>query len=61
MALLSQHSVQEALPALQVPVINLDDADLRDESVRNPQVPGLTVENLAYVIYTSGSTGLPRG
>ncbi|WP_248807450.1 amino acid adenylation domain-containing protein, partial [Pseudomonas sp. MWU13-2100] len=60
-ALLSQHSVQEALPALQVPVINLDDADLRDESVRNPQVPGLTVENLAYVIYTSGSTGLPKG
>ncbi|WP_040066411.1 non-ribosomal peptide synthetase, partial [Pseudomonas batumici] len=29
-ALLSQHSVQEALPAVQVPVINLDDADLQD-------------------------------
>ncbi len=60
-ALLSQHSVQEALPAVQVPVINLDDADLQDESVRNPQVPGLTAAHLAYVIYTSGSTGLPKG
>ncbi|KPA90309.1 amino acid adenylation enzyme/thioester reductase family protein, partial [Pseudomonas asplenii] len=60
-ALLSQQSVQEALPPVQVPVINLDDLDLRDESVRNPQVPGLTPASLAYVIYTSGSTGLPKG
>ncbi|NWD72409.1 amino acid adenylation domain-containing protein, partial [Pseudomonas gingeri] len=60
-ALLSQHGVQEALPAVQVPVINLDDADLQDESVRNPQVAGLTAAHLAYVIYTSGSTGLPKG
>ncbi|WP_416768984.1 amino acid adenylation domain-containing protein [Pseudomonas sp. RHF3.3-3] len=60
-ALLSQQSVQEALPPVQVPVINLDDLDLRDESVRNPQVPRLTSASLAYVIYTSGSTGLPKG
>src|SRR5450830_434996 len=59
-ALLSQHAVQEALPAVQVPVINLDDADLRDESVRNPQVV-VNPTHLAYVIYTSGSTGLPKG
>ncbi|MPQ71606.1 MULTISPECIES: syringopeptin non-ribosomal peptide synthetase SypA [unclassified Pseudomonas] len=59
-ALLSQHAVQEALPAVQVPVINLDDADLRDESVRNPQVV-MNPTHLAYVIYTSGSTGLPKG
>ncbi|WP_191488514.1 non-ribosomal peptide synthetase [Pseudomonas sp. FEN] len=60
-ALLSQRAVQQALPAVRVPVINLDDADLRDESVQNPQVPGLTASHLAYVIYTSGSTGLPKG
>ncbi len=59
-ALLSQQSVQQALPVSQVPVIYLDDAGLQDESVCNPQIsvkPG----DLAYVIYTSGSTGLPKG
>jgi amino acid adenylation domain-containing protein len=60
-ALLSQHSLQEALPVLDVPVISLDDADLHDESIGNPQVSGLTAASLAYVIYTSGSTGLPKG
>ncbi|MDF5894455.1 syringopeptin non-ribosomal peptide synthetase SypB [Pseudomonas syringae pv. syringae] len=59
-ALLSQQSVQQALPVSQVPLIYLDDAGLQDESVDNPQIsvkPG----DLAYVIYTSGSTGLPKG
>ncbi|WP_141250316.1 non-ribosomal peptide synthetase, partial [Pseudomonas congelans] len=60
-ALLSQQSVRQALPVSEVPVISLDDADLQDESVCNPEVPGLTAANLAYVIYTSGSTGLPKG
>ncbi|WP_037006637.1 AMP-binding protein, partial [Pseudomonas asplenii] len=58
-ALLSQYAVREALPAVDLPLINLDDGDLQDESVQNPQVPGLTPASLAYVIYTSGSTGLP--
>ncbi|PBQ11623.1 hypothetical protein CCL08_24385, partial [Pseudomonas congelans] len=60
-ALLSLQSVRQALPVSEVPVISLDDTDLQDESVCNPQVPGLTAANLAYVIYTSGSTGLPKG
>ncbi|SEI20494.1 amino acid adenylation domain-containing protein [Pseudomonas asplenii] len=60
-ALLSQHAVREALPSVDLPLINLDDSDLQDESVQNPQVPGLTPASLAYVIYTSGSTGLPKG
>ncbi|EPN30223.1 non-ribosomal peptide synthetase SyfB, partial [Pseudomonas syringae pv. actinidiae ICMP 18807] len=59
-ALLSQRSVQEALPVSQVPVISLDDAGLQDESERNPQVP-VKPTSLAYVIYTSGSTGKPKG
>ncbi len=60
-ALLSQQSVQQALPVTEVPIISLDDPDLRDESVCNPEVAGLTAASLAYVIYTSGSTGLPKG
>ncbi|WP_152974269.1 condensation domain-containing protein, partial [Pseudomonas asplenii] len=48
-ALLSQHAVREALPAVDLPLINLDDGDLQDESVQNPQVPGLTSASLAYV------------
>ncbi|KPX62768.1 Amino acid adenylation, partial [Pseudomonas syringae pv. lapsa] len=46
---------------VSVPVINLDLSDWQDESVQNPQVPGLTSAHLAYLIYTSGSTGLPKG
>ncbi|MEE4149196.1 syringopeptin non-ribosomal peptide synthetase SypC, partial [Pseudomonas viridiflava] len=60
-ALLSQQSVLQALPVTEVPFVSLDDADLQDESVCNPEVTGLTAASLAYVIYTSGSTGLPKG
>nr|UXB95125.1 non ribosomal peptide synthetase [Pseudomonas syringae] len=59
-ALLSQQSVQQALPVSDVPLIYLDDVDLQDESVCNPQV-SVKPSDLAYVIYTSGSTGLPKG
>nr|UXB94867.1 non ribosomal peptide synthetase [Pseudomonas syringae] len=59
-ALLSQRSVQGALPVSEVPVISLDDDELQDECDCNPQVP-VKPESLAYVIYTSGSTGLPKG
>nr|UXB94706.1 non ribosomal peptide synthetase [Pseudomonas syringae] len=59
-ALLSQQSVQPALPVSDVPLIYLDDADLQDQSVCNPQV-SVRPSDLAYVIYTSGSTGLPKG
>ncbi|SDX46163.1 arthrofactin-type cyclic lipopeptide synthetase C [Pseudomonas syringae] len=59
-ALLSQRSVQEALPVSDVPVIRLDDADLQDQSDCDPQV-AVKPTSLAYVIYTSGSTGKPKG
>ncbi|RMM38670.1 Amino acid adenylation, partial [Pseudomonas syringae pv. aptata] len=59
-ALLSQQTVQQALPVTELPIISLDDADLQDESVCNPQV-AVKSSDLAYVIYTSGSTGLPKG
>ncbi|MCF5572459.1 amino acid adenylation domain-containing protein [Pseudomonas syringae] len=59
-ALLSQRSVQDALPVSEVPVISLDDADLQDQSDCNPQV-SVKPTSLAYVIYTSGSTGKPKG
>ncbi|WP_236450329.1 non-ribosomal peptide synthetase, partial [Pseudomonas syringae] len=59
-ALLSQQSVQQALPVSDVPLIYLDDVDLQDERACNPQVT-VKPSDLAYVIYTSGSTGLPKG
>ncbi|KAF9348707.1 hypothetical protein BGX34_002284, partial [Mortierella sp. NVP85] len=32
-----------------------------EDSLANPQVPGLISRHLAYIIYTSGSTGKPKG
>ncbi|KPA93541.1 non-ribosomal peptide synthase, partial [Pseudomonas asplenii] len=58
---LAQNATQDLLAGVSVPVINLDQGTWQDESVRNPQVPGLTSAHLAYLIYTSGSTGLPKG
>ncbi|WP_339505483.1 non-ribosomal peptide synthetase, partial [Pseudomonas sp. RL_105y_Pfl2_101] len=60
-ALLAQAATQPLLAGVSVPVLQLDDGGWQDESVANPQVPGLTSSQLAYVIYTSGSTGLPKG
>uniref|UniRef100_UPI0005162E2A AMP-binding protein n=1 Tax=Pseudomonas syringae TaxID=317 RepID=UPI0005162E2A len=60
-AVLAQTVTQGLLSDVSVPVINLDLSDWQDESVQNPQVPGLTSAHLAYLIYTSGSTGLPKG
>nr|UXB94720.1 non ribosomal peptide synthetase [Pseudomonas syringae] len=60
-AVLAQTDTQRLLADVSVPVINLDLSDWQDESVQNPQVPGLTSAHLAYLIYTSGSTGLPKG
>jgi len=58
---LAQTATQELLAGVSVPVINLDQGTWQDESVQNPDVPGLTSTHLAYLIYTSGSTGLPKG
>ncbi|SFP36146.1 non-ribosomal peptide synthetase [Pseudomonas sp. NFPP28] len=59
-AVLTQHALLERLPALDVPVINLDRYTWQHHSASNPKV-AVTPSNLAYVIYTSGSTGLPKG
>ncbi len=59
-AVLTQHALLARLPALEVPVINLDRYTWQHHSASNPMV-AMTPSNLAYVIYTSGSTGLPKG
>jgi arthrofactin-type cyclic lipopeptide synthetase A len=61
LAVLSQAALLTRLPALDVPLIDLDAFDWQAQPGDNPQVPGLTAAHLAYVIYTSGSTGLPKG
>ncbi|WP_330207244.1 amino acid adenylation domain-containing protein [Pseudomonas sp. AM14(2022)] len=60
-AVLTQRALRGHLPALSVPVIELDQPSWSVGRVDAPKVPGLTPANLAYVIYTSGSTGLPKG
>ncbi|EZP30954.1 non-ribosomal peptide synthase/polyketide synthase [Pseudomonas sp. RIT288] len=60
-AVLTQSHLRERLPALNVPVLDLDHCTWPLTATQNPQVPALSTENLAYVIYTSGSTGLPKG
>jgi arthrofactin-type cyclic lipopeptide synthetase A len=60
-ALLSQSDLRERLPAISLPVIELDRREWLLDNTTDPDVPGLTTNNLAYVIYTSGSTGLPKG
>nr|WP_277753043.1 amino acid adenylation domain-containing protein [Pseudomonas kitaguniensis] len=57
--LLTQHALQDRLPALAIAQVLLDTPFSGAE--HNPQVPGLTARHLAYVIYTSGSTGNPKG
>jgi arthrofactin-type cyclic lipopeptide synthetase C len=58
---LTQTDLRERLPALDVPVIDLDRCTWPLTCTLDPNVPGLTPSHLAYVIYTSGSTGLPKG
>ncbi|QXE10353.1 amino acid adenylation domain-containing protein [Pseudomonas sp. AN-B15] len=60
-AVLSQSDLHERLPALSVPLIDLDLRQWPNEPIDNPSLPALTPQHLAYVIYTSGSTGLPKG
>ena len=60
-AVLVQPGLTERLPAMSVPVLELDRLLLEGAARANPQIAGLTPAHLAYVIYTSGSTGLPKG
>ncbi len=57
-AVLTQQDLLHRLPALDVPLIRLDQPTIHHGG--SPRV-AVTPSNLAYVIYTSGSTGLPKG
>jgi amino acid adenylation domain-containing protein len=63
--ILSQRNLVEGLPAGSIPVICLDDAEVKEQLSGCPVDPSpvnrATAESLAYVIYTSGSTGKPNG
>src|SRR5690606_15841955 len=55
----------ESVPAVDVPVVLLDEAEAEagsDAPVTDAdRLAPLRPDNLAYVIYTSGSTGVPKG
>ncbi len=56
--LISQRSLEAALPKHQATVLFLDDVtETRNENIGSR----VALNNLAYVIYTSGSTGKPKG
>ncbi|MFG2638241.1 amino acid adenylation domain-containing protein [Streptomyces sp. NPDC048362] len=57
--LLAQRAVVDRLPAVDVPVLYLD--DVPEPPADAPALPGPDGGRLAYVIYTSGSTGRPKG
>ena len=60
--LLTQRSLQGALPKMEIPVVCLD-GDWKQNLIDSEAAPlsAINAENLAYVIYTSGSTGKPKG
>ena len=61
-ALLTQRSVLDRLPVVNIPTLLLDDTvPWMHEPSHNPDIADLHPAHLAYVIYTSGSTGRPKG
>lgn len=63
-AVLTQRSLQQALPECAAKIICLDDDEEWNVSAGSNQghpVPPVEPDNAAYVIYTSGSTGVPKG
>ncbi|MBK5540914.1 amino acid adenylation domain-containing protein [Pseudomonas sp. TH07] len=60
-AVLTQAGLRQRLPALSVPLIELEDGAAAGVAFADPSLANLTAQHLAYVIYTSGSTGLPKG
>ncbi|PHN74446.1 hypothetical protein AO071_25675 [Pseudomonas syringae] len=66
-AVLTTQDLHDNLPALDLPVLVLDDRDDLAQLTKQPSVNpdakalGLQPNHLAYVLYTSGSTGTPKG
>ncbi|WP_185712567.1 non-ribosomal peptide synthetase, partial [Pseudomonas syringae] len=66
-AVLTTQDLSDNLPALDLPVLVLDDRDDSAQLTRQPtgnpdaKALGLQPNHLAYVLYTSGSTGTPKG
>lgn len=59
--LLTQHHLMEGLPALDCPVLLLDDSpDPFSDYPSDPPSVEVAVENTAYLLFTSGSTGRPK-
>ncbi|HWM02353.1 MAG TPA: amino acid adenylation domain-containing protein, partial [Actinophytocola sp.] len=61
---LTHESVAAGMPAIDVPVLAVDNAAVRGEVAAYPAAKPkgpVRPENPAYVIYTSGSTGVPKG
>jgi syringomycin synthetase protein SyrE len=67
MVVLTQQGLRGTLPAVTVPMVELDLQDQASIIAREPKhdpdasALGLKSTNIAYVIYTSGSTGQPKG
>ncbi|MEI5103118.1 condensation domain-containing protein [Streptomyces sp. PmtG] len=59
--ILTDAGTRGLVPATDIPLLVLDDIDLRTPAEAAPARPKAGPDNLAYVIYTSGSTGVPKG
>ncbi|MFE2298932.1 amino acid adenylation domain-containing protein [Streptomyces sp. NPDC059445] len=58
---LTDAGTRPLVPATGIPVLVLDDIDLKAPPAPAPARPQAGPDSLAYVIYTSGSTGVPKG
>ncbi|HEY0734083.1 MAG TPA: amino acid adenylation domain-containing protein, partial [Herpetosiphonaceae bacterium] len=59
--LVTQTALRSYLPDLDIPVIDLGQADQLDSQPEHAPSSMVAADNLAYLIYTSGSTGRPKG
>ncbi len=59
--LISEKALQPALPAVEVPILLLDDNKLDLPPANAYRPVAFSGNEAAYIIYTSGSTGTPKG